>query len=270
MADAKPHSHLSRLEAPELIEAAAKIAGFDLGTRPTFGTAANVSGVRTRTHTFSRRRDSLTIFATDSNYGHLRKAGAWIGSDRSAAAACRRVLRAARVPRAEVAGIDVIAEHGAVAERLSDEEVRIEKPELLRKIARARRAVDGIPVWSSHLVVGLTRDGEVGHLELHWPHLAPELVKEATVLREIAKDRFKTPHVPDGRVESIEAGIVHSPAIGFFMDSTASIRVIFIGDDPTMGRKPTLYLDRHGEPITPPRDIHPAKREETERPTPAR
>jgi len=167
-------------------------------------------------------------------------------------------------------GIDVVAEHGAVAELLSEQEVRTEKPELLRKIARARRAVDGLSVWSSYLVVGLTRDGEVGQLELHWPHLAPEVVKEANVLREIVKRGFEPPDVPDARVASIEAGIVHSPAIGFFMDSTAAIRLICIGDDSTMGRKPTLYLDRHGEPITPPRDIHPAKREQTERPTPVR
>jgi hypothetical protein len=270
MADDKLHTHLSRLEAPELIDAAAKIAAFDLGTRPIFGTAANVSGVRTRTHTFSRRRDSLTIFATDSRYGHVGKAGAWTGSDRSATAACRRVLRAARVPAAEVVGIDVLAEHGAVAERLSEQEVRTEKPELLRKIARARRGVDGLPVWSSYLIVGLTRGGEVGHLELHWPHLTPEVVKEANVLRGIVKRGFEPPQVPDARVESIEAGIVHSPAIGFFMDLTAAIRVVYVGDDPTMGRKPTLYLDRHGEPIARPRDIHPAKLEQTERATPAR
>ena len=77
-------------------------------------------------------------------------------------------------------------------------------------------------------------------------------------------------NVPDARVESIEAGIVHSPAIAFFMDLTAAIRVVFVGDDPLVGRKPTLHLDRHGEPITPPRDIHPAKREQAERATPAR
>ena len=84
------------------------------------------------------------------------------------------------------------------------------------------------------------------------------------------KRGFEPLHVSDARVESIEAGIVHSPAIGFFMDSTAAIRVICIGDDPTMGREPALYLDRHGEPNTPPTDIHPAKREQTERPTPVR
>ena len=54
-------------------------------------------GVRTRTQTFSQRRDSLTIFANDGHYGHLGKAGTWTGPDRTVVAACRRVLRAARI-----------------------------------------------------------------------------------------------------------------------------------------------------------------------------
>ena len=78
MANDKLRRHVAALETPELVAAAAKIAGFDLGKRPTFATAANVSGVRTRAHTFSRRRDCLTIFATDTRYGHLGKAGAWL------------------------------------------------------------------------------------------------------------------------------------------------------------------------------------------------
>src|SRR5690349_11764849 len=106
MADDKVRRQLSGLEAPELIDAAAKIAGFDLGKRPTYASEANVSGVRTRTQTFSWRRDSVTVFATDTRYGHLGKAGAWTGSDRRVIAGCRRVLRGAHIPAAEIGGID--------------------------------------------------------------------------------------------------------------------------------------------------------------------
>lgn len=268
MATDKLNTYLSRAEAPGLVDAAAKIAGFDLGKRPTFGTAANVSGVRTRTHTFSRRRDSLSIFADDSRYGHLGKAGAWTGEDRVAIAACRRVLRAARVPAPEIEGIDVISELGGVAERLSEDEIRVGRTDILRKLGRARRAIEGLPVWSSHLVVGLTRKGEVGHLELHWPRLAPEVVNEAKVLQVILKRGWEPPEVPGARAESMEAGVLHSPAIGFFMDVAAAIRVILTGDDPTVGRKPTLYLDRHGELIPLPRDILPVRGDQAERATP--
>jgi hypothetical protein len=268
MPDDKLQRHLSRVEAPELIDAAAKIAGFDLGKRPTFATAANVSGVRTRTQTFSRRRDSLTIFATDDRYGHLGRAGAWTGADRNAITACRRVLRAARIPAGEISQIDVLSEHGAVAERLSENEIRVEEPQLLRKLARASRGVEGLPVWSSHAVVGLTAKGEVGHLELHWPYLTPEVVKEAKVLQTIVDRGFKAPDMPDARPESIEAGVIHSPAVGFFMDIAATIRVVYVGDDPTLGRKPTLYLDRHAELVAPPRDIDPVRPDDVGRATP--
>ena len=268
MPDEKVRRQLSGLEAPELTAAAARIAGFDLGKRPTYATAANVSGVRNRTRTFSRRRDCLTIFATDSRYGHPGKAGAWTGPDRTAILGCRRVLRAARVPAAEIGAVDVVSEYGTVAERLSEDEIRVEEPQLLRKLARASRSIEGVPVWSSHVVVGLTAKGEVGQLELHWPHLAPEVVNEANVLASLVERGFKAPEVAGARMESVEAGVVHSPAIGFFVDVTAAIRVVYVGEDPTLGRKPTLYLDRHGEFVAWPRDIDAKPPDPRERDTP--
>jgi hypothetical protein len=268
MPDDKIRRHLSGLEVPELIDAASKIAGFDFGRRLTFATAANVSGVRTRSQTFTRRRDSLTIFATDTRYGHLGKAGAWVGPDRGAITACRRIMRAARIPAGEISGIDVVSEYGAVAERLSEDEVRVEEPHLLRKLARARRAVGGMPVWSSHVLVGLTAKGDVGQLELHWPHLVLEVVKEAKLLASLVRRGFKAPEVPGARMESFEAGVIHSPAIGFFVDVAAAIRVVYVGEDPTVGRKPMLYLDRHGDVVPQPRDIDPKPPDERERAAP--
>jgi hypothetical protein len=269
MATEKLHGYLSRVEGSELVDSALKVAGFDLGKRPTFGTAANVSGVRTRNHTFSRRRDSLTIFANDTRYGIARKAGAWTGDDRTIVAACRRVLRAARVPRTEIDSIDVVSEFGAVAERLSEDEIRVEEPEILRKVGRVRRAVEGLPVWSSHLMVGLTRSAAVGHLELHWPRLAPEAVQEAKLLEAILKRGWEPPEVPDARPESMDAGVLHSSAIGFHIDVVACIRVIFAGANPTLGRKPSLYLDRHGELVSLPRSVSPVKGAEIGRSVPA-
>ena len=74
--------HLARTETPQLIQTAADVAGFDLGKRPEFASAANVSGVRNRVFTFSQRRDSRTMFGLDARYGSLGKAGAWRGADR--------------------------------------------------------------------------------------------------------------------------------------------------------------------------------------------
>ena len=258
---------LSRIATPELVAAARVIAGFKLA-RPEFASAANVSGVRSKTLSFSWRHDSRTIFASNGDYGHLRPAGAWTGAERTAAAACRRALRSAKIPSGEIAAVDIQREMGQTAERLSDAEVRVGKPVLLRKIARARREVSGIPVWPSYAMVGLTAKGAVGSLEIHWPELPPSIVKEALLLKQLVRRGFKPPEVKGGTPESVAAGIVHSTAIGFFMDIAAVIRVVYAVDERGMGRKPVLYLDRHGEPVDLPRSIRLTEPREGSRPKP--
>ncbi len=255
---------LHRTEAPELIEAATQVAGFDLGKRPEFAFAANVSGVRNRTFTFSRRRDSRTIFAGDTRYGIAGKAGAWQGGDREVIGALRGALKAAGVPSKEVVGVNVLSEFGAAGE-VVDGEVRAEQPTLLRKIGAARRAVEQLPVWSSYAKVGLTADGRVGWLELHWPVVGPEVLKEAHLLRSLVERGFPVPDVRGARLQSVEAGVLHSPAIGFFMDVTPAARAVFAPEDPEMGRLATLYVDRHGEFVDLPRDIRPAKPDDRKR-----
>lgn len=256
--------HLARTEMPLLVDAAAKVAGFDLGKRPEFASAANVSGVRTRTVTYSQRRDSRTIFAADSRYGVTGKNGTWRGGDRELVAACRRVVRAAGVPAKEIAGVDVQSEFGTTGERV-DGGMRVEEPTLLQKLAFARRALDGLAVWSSYTKVGLTADGRIGCVELHWPVIAAEISQEATVLQSILTQGFKPPEMEGARPTSTEAGILHSPAIGFMMDVTAAIRVVYEPLEPEMGRLATLYLDRHGELVNLPRSIKVTKPEDRER-----
>lgn len=259
---------LNRAEAPELIDAATQVAGFDLGKRPEFASAANVSGVRNRTFTFSRRRDSRTIFAADARYGIGGRAGAWQGGDREVVGAVRRVLKAAGVPAKEVVSVNVLSEFGAAGE-VVDGEVRAEEPTLLRKIGAAQRAIDQLPVWSSYAKVGLTADGRVGWLELHWPVVGPEVLKEAHVLQSLVERGFPVAEMPGARLQSVEAGVLHSPAIGFFMDVTAAARLAYEPEDPEMGRLATLYLDRHGDLVALPRDIRPVKPDERKREAPA-
>jgi hypothetical protein len=52
------------------------------------------------------------------------------------------------------------------------------------------------------------------------------------------------------------------------MDVAAAVRVVYVGEEPNIGRKATLYLDRHGEPVARPRDIEPAKPDTVDRPEP--
>jgi len=267
MPDTPSQPNLSRIAARELVDAASAIAGFKIATRG-FASAANISGLRNKTQTFSSRHDSRTLFASDNRYGPLGRAGAWTGEEKTLVAACRRVLRAAKVPSKEILAIDVVSEMGQVAQRVSGEKFRLHDPGVVRKLARALRAVDAIPVWSSYAMLGLTSKGEVGSLELHWPEFSAAVAKEARVLQALVKrGSFKPPEMPDARAETVEVGVIHSPAVGFFMDVVPVVRVIYAAKS-DLGRKPTLYLDRHGQLVAMPRAIEPAKHEPVSRQKP--
>lgn len=249
---------LRTLAVRDLTAAASALAGFTL-RKAEFGSAANISGLRTSTHVFSARHDSRTLFGRDARYGLLEKGGVWSGDDKRVVAACKRLLRGAKIPAGEIAAIDVVREMGQVAERARDGEIAVAPASVLRTLARARRSVRGLPVWSSYASVGLTKKGDVGTFELHWPELPAVVVREAELLAALCGRGYKPREITGAKPESVDAGIIHSPAIGFHMDVAAVVRVVYRPIDPRMGRKVTLYLDRHGEMVTRPRDIELAK-----------
>jgi hypothetical protein len=250
-----PSADLGRVERPRLIDEAASIVGYDLGKRPEFASAANVSGVRTKTYTYSRRLDSRTIFARDERYGLGDPAGTWTGAKRPLVSSCRRVLRAAGIRASEIDKVDVVTELGQVAEYESSKASRPEKPTTLRRVAIARRSMDGAGVWSSYCSVALTADGGIGEVELHWPVIPDEVLDETRLLHEFVAPRFKPTPRTGAVVESVDAGVLHSPAIGFFMDTYAAIRVVYRASEGGPGRQTVSYVDRHGNPVDLPRDI---------------
>ncbi|GIF23445.1 hypothetical protein BJ973_004056 [Actinoplanes tereljensis] len=246
---------LAGLQEAALGNAAMDIAGFEFGGDAEFASAATVAGLRAGTLVFSRRHDSLTIFATDARYGSGAELGTWTGPDDELLTRAAATLDAAGVPRAEIARSWVSPEFGATAQRVSDEEFRVEESELLRKTAVFGRALDGTPVWSSYAQIELTAEGRIGRLEIHWPVVPPPVAEEARLLAALAYRGWKPPEAPEARVESVEAGVLHSPAVGFFADAVAALRVTYRSVDQDIGRKPVRYLDRHGEPVPAPRDI---------------
>jgi hypothetical protein len=249
---------LAEIEIEPLRALASTVGGvaFD---EAEYGSRANLSGVRSGPYTFSSRRDSLTIFAVDSKYGPLGEDGAWTGADKTVLAACRRVLKAVKVPSTEVASLHVVSEFGAVAERTSSNEFQTKGPILQRKLARATRTVEGVPVWSSYAIVGLTVKGRIGRAEVHWPQVTQQVGKETRVLQALIERGFEAPKTTGAHVESIEVGILHSPAIGLYMDVVPTIRVVYAPDEEGIGKKPVAYLDRHGQPIELPRVLPPGK-----------
>jgi hypothetical protein len=255
---------LAAVETTDLLQRATALTGW-LIDDVEFASAANISGVRSRFHTFSERLDSRTIFATDSRFGYLGELGAWTGSGRVVTARCRAILRTAGIPKAEIAGIEILTDHGQSARRTDDDTFELGPQMVLGKVGRALRAVEGIPVWSSHAFVQLTDKAEVGSVEIHWPELPASAIKEVKRLCALVEKGFAAPYVPGARPESVAVGIIHSPAIGFMMDIAPSIRVVYVADDADLGRKVVVHLDRHGEHIEMPRDIRPSEPPEQKR-----
>jgi hypothetical protein len=92
-------------------------------------------------------------------------------------------------------------------------------------------------------------------MELHWPKIPKYVMTEAHRLKYKVEHGWQPSKQKGAIVELIEAGIVHSAALGFLMDIYPAIRVIYAPEDKRMGRKLTLYLNRDGKAIPNPREF---------------
>jgi len=145
-------------------------------------------------------------------------------------------------------------------------QARIETPQKDRQSLLMTRVVRGVPVWSSRLMLDLDRDGSIASLELSWPKIEPKVLEAAGSLQKIVNAGYKAPERPGSKVESVQAGILHSPAASFVDDQVAAIRVIYAPTDPRFSMKPLVYLGADGKPVAIPRQME----ARAEAPIPAR
>lgn len=199
---------------------------------------------------FAVRRDCRTYFAQRQGYGHDRPEGVFQGSDAQHLEYCHRLYDKLAISTEEVARADVLREFGQAVEiNAQNEVIRTTDPQELRALVHVERQVKKVPVWSSHLTFGLTARREIGFLEFHWPEIPEVVIHEARRLTEMVGDGWRAPEQTVAAVESMQAGIVHTPAIGYFYDVHAAIRVIYRSLDERIGRKPAYYFDRHGQAV---------------------
>ena len=223
----------------------------------------NFSGLRTDNITFSQRLDSRTFFAYDNRFSDTKSTGMFTGPDEAIEKRGREVLERLRIPAAEIASVKVVQERTQLGERDSRTgKVKLEPAQAGKKWARATREIEGLPVFSSRATIGLMPDGAVGFLEVHWPEIPAQTIETARRYREIAGRSWKAPEVRGARVESVTAGILHSPAAGTAMDIVPVIRVVYAPLDKRLGKKPVAYVDGDGKPVTMPRVLLAPPREE--------
>ena len=246
--------------SPDVVARLQALAEGPLGLKLTGvdqrGAVANVAGIRSASALVSQRLDSRTYFVQVQSYGADKTAGVFAGSDDELLARARAVMTALDVPEAEIERSSVLHEKtqtGSVdplTGRLVAGPVRD-----AGRTAELMRSVEGVPVFSSRAIIGLSRDGSVGNAEVHWPAVSEAIVREAHRLQEQVRAGWSAPPQEGARVESVEAGIIHSPAMGFVMDVYPAIRVIYAAENPRIGRKLTLYLDGKGQSLPVPRQF---------------
>jgi hypothetical protein len=217
---------------------------------------ANLTGFRSGEVLFSRRKDSRTYFVHDQRYGATRPGGTFGGSDDQLVRRAREMVVALGLPPSEIDRTSVLQENSRVGHRdPATKKIVLEPTQSGGRSVLVTRRIVGIPVFSSRALVGLTRKGSAGFLELHWPEIPPGAIEEGRRLQELVNSAWRPPALEGARVESVEAGIIHSPAIGFVMDVYPVIRIVYAPTDGKLGRKPVTYVDASGKTVPVPRQF---------------
>ncbi len=232
----------------------AKGLGLKVGDHERAGSEANLAGIRSQSVLISRRLDSRTWFVQDQP-DTLKRAASdfYAGSDRALRERGRKVLKVLGIPKDEVGAEAILQERSRTAQVDRKGKAKLGKEQKGAKILRVERVLAGCPVWSSNVVLRLAKDGRIAFLQAHWPEVPAAIVEEVCELAHRVKGGWNPPPQEGASPESIEAGIVHSPAAGFVMDVYAAIRVIYAPWNERFGRKLMLHFDRHGRPVLNPR-----------------
>lgn len=218
------------------------------------GNRANFSGLRSAELMFSRRLDSRTYFEYDRRFSQATKFGVYRASDKEVMRNARNLLAKLDIPSKEIATFKVLQEKDQTG-RLDRSTHRIVEGRVTlgKKFAYVTREINGIPVFSSRAVMGFMLNGQPGFLEIHWPIIPEKTIGEAQQLRELVATGWHPPQLQGARVESVAAGIIHSPAAAFAMDIYPAIRVIYVNNNPRFGLKPVRYYNASGGLIRDPR-----------------
>lgn len=222
-----------------------------------FRSEANFIGFRSKEILVSRRTDSRTYFVQDLVVrGRGNEAEPYQGSDREFLERFRQAFELLEIPSAEIKDEKILHEltqEGQVNRQTG--KVAMEEPRPGARWATASRQIEGLPVFSSRAVLRFGGKGAIDFLEFHWPMIPQDTILEAHRLDYKIKKGWHPPALEGARVESVEAGIVHSPAIGFVMDFYPAIRVIYAPTEKGLGKKAVKYLDRNGHDIPAPRQF---------------
>lgn len=227
-----------------------------LTEEPKIEIRGNLVGFRSQNVLFSRRLDSRTYFIHNSLYGTNPSVDVFPGSDQELQSYVSEVLDKMSIPAAEIKQISVlpVRRQSAHPDPHTGAMVK-DPPRVANRSVLVSRQIKGLPVFSSRAMIHVTATRQVGFMELHWPDISQDVIAEAHSLDSLIRSGWQPRAKEGAKVEVIEAGIIHSPAIGFAMDIQPVIRVIYASLDNKVGKKPVAYFDRNGNPVPMPRQF---------------
>src|SRR5262249_31073792 len=126
------------------------------------------------------------------------------------------ILRRLSVPATEIRKPKLVQERSQTGYRESGAvELTLGKEQLGPSWVSVSRQIEGIPVFSSRALIQLRDRQGLSFLEVHWPEISRDTVAEAHRLSQMLKEGWLPPRIENAKPESMSAGIVHSPALGF-------------------------------------------------------
>jgi hypothetical protein len=182
---------------------------------------------------------------------------AFKGSDAELKSVGMRFLRAAGAREDEVAEVRVLQQFTQSGQaEPGGREVRVQPAQESYRTLMISRRVAGVDVLPSHLMLNADSAGSAAFMELAWPDFSREVLDRALRYKKLVEDRrFAAPALEGGEVEDVRAVVLHSPAVGFYNDATAAIRVIYRPNARQVGQKAVRYVDERGEDVKLPRDV---------------
>ena len=244
-----------------------KVFGVKWGERPFAVSDRGFQVVTDRVTTLSYRPAGNAYFLQRKGKEHAFEDRGFQGSTEELSARGQRLLAELGIDKREIADLQVLQQFVTAGEAdPTSGRMTVEQPQRDRRSLFVTRAIEGIPVWNSRLKLDLDEKGEIAALELSWPKIDPKVMEMAHRLKRMVDTDFKAPERASAKVESVEAGILHSPAASFVDEQVAAVRVIYASPGSRLGMKPMVYLDADGKPVSVPRQLE-ARPEE---PTPER
>lgn len=231
-------------EIERIKQMAADVFGIDVDKTFEIAAEYNIIGAKSEQILFSLRLDSLTCFVQDKRFGFNSELGYFRGNDQTQLEIAHNILEKLTIPKSEIAKERIVTEKNQEAEVDRNNMNVIRKSEIGegKNFVKIYRQIEGNSVWSSNLLLALTKDNRIGFMQLHWPEIPHHTINETHRLRYKLEHGWNVPEEKDYKIESAEAGIIHSPAMSFFMDIYPAIRVIYKPTMKTQARKRFFIL----------------------------